>query len=246
MFRFFLQRENIHGNRGAIRGAELEHLRKALRLKPGHRIAVFDDNGWEHDAIILSVDARRCEIEIIRSYQTQRESPLAITLALGLTKGEKMDFAIEKATELGVHTVAPFVSAFAVPRLDERKISKRAERWRKIALSAAKQCGRSRIPEIQRLCDYRDVITTPRSGVLKLLFMERGERRTLAEIRAAESDARAILLVAGPEGGLSGEEAELGRQNGFCPVTLGPRVLRAESAAVAAVALAQFLWGDMG
>ena len=133
MARFFLPRKNLRDNRGLVDGQELAHLRKVLRLGPGDRITVFDDGGWEHEAVIRQLSAERGEIEILRSYQAGRESPLRMILAVGLTKGEKIDWVVEKATELGAHEIVPFTSTFAVPRLDEKKIAARSARWEKIA-----------------------------------------------------------------------------------------------------------------
>src|SRR5688572_13236512 len=140
MARFFVPKKNLRETRGLIDGQELVHLKKVLRLGPGDRITVFDDAGWEHDAVIRKLSAEQGEIEILRSYEAGGESPLQVTLGVGLTKGEKMDFVVEKATELGVQKIAPFTSTFSVPKLDGDKIAARTARWQKIALSATKQC----------------------------------------------------------------------------------------------------------
>jgi len=245
MARFFLPRKNIQGNRGIIDGQELAHLQRVLRLAPGDRITVFDDLGWEHEAVIQSLTAGRGEIEIRRSYEPGRESSLHITLALGLTKGEKMDLVVEKATELGVQSIIPFASAHAVPKFDQTKIAKRAERWRKIALSAAKQCGRSHMPEVLPLRDFMTLVSQPVAPALKLLFWEKEDRQSLQRVHERDPGANALLLVVGPEGGFSTEEANLARTRGFETIHLGRRILRAETAAVTAVSLAQFLWGDL-
>ena len=245
MARFFLPRKNIDDQRATVAGPELDHLRKVLRLGPGDPITFFDDAGWEHEAVIRSLSDQTAEIEIVRSFQAERESPLKLTLAVGLTKGEKMDFVVEKATELGVQAIIPFVSAYTVPKLDQRKIEKRGERWRKIALAAAKQCGRTHLPEISVLSDFEDLVRQTTSS-LNLLFWEKETRQTLKQVYAADSAAPSILLVIGPEGGLSDEEAGLAQQHGFKPIGLGRRILRAETAAVTAASLVQFLWGDLG
>ena len=246
MARFFLSRSSIRGRCGTVVGAELEHLRKVLRLRPGDHIIAFDDTGWEHEAVIRALHEEQGELEILRSYQAGRESPLVVTLAVALTKGEKMDYVVEKATELGVQTIAPFVSRYTVPKLDDRRVFQRAERWQKIALSAAKQCGRTCLPAILRVCDYRDLITNRASGALKLLFWEKEAEQTLKQVHAKEPRVPSVCLVIGPEGGFSVEEAELARAQGYSTVHLGRRVLRAETAAVAALSLVQYLWGDLG
>jgi 16S rRNA (uracil1498-N3)-methyltransferase len=245
MTRFFLPRKNIRDNQGLIDGQELVHLRKVLRLAPGDRITVFDDSGWEHEAVIRVLGAERGELEILRSYQPGRESPVQITLAVGLPKGEKMDFIVEKATELGVQTIIPFASSYSVPKLDERKIVKRTERWQKIAVSAAKQCGRTHTPDISLLWEYRKLVSKPWPQTLKLLFWEKEQHQSLDQVRERQGDAKAVLLAIGPEGGFTAEEAETARAQNFELIQLGRRILRAETAAVTAITLVQFLWGDL-
>jgi len=245
MARFFVPRKSINHQRATVEGPELDHLRKVLRLGPGDSIIVFDDAGWEHEAVIRSLSAQAAEIDVLRSFQAERESPLQLTLAVGLTKGEKMDFVVEKATELGAQAIVPFVSAYTVPKLDQRKIEKRGERWQKIALAAAKQCRRTRIPEIFPLVNFENMVQQT-AGPLNLLFWEKEAHQTLKQVHATDPDARSIFLVTGPEGGLSDQEADLAQQHGFKAIRLGRRILRAETAAVTAASLVQFLWGDLG
>jgi 16S rRNA (uracil1498-N3)-methyltransferase len=245
MARFFIPKENIHGNRGVVAGEELYHLRRVLRLAPGDGITLFDDAGTEHEAVIRSFGAESAEIEIIRSRETQRESPLDLTLALGLTKGDKMDLVVEKATELGVHRMVPFVSTHSVAKLDPAKAGTRLPRWQRIALSAAKQCGRGRIPEVLPLCEFRDLVRQDRQDTLKLLFWEKETRQSLRQVQVKRGDVASVLIVIGPEGGFSVEEARDAEAHGFEMITLGRRTLRAETAAMTAVSLAQFLWGDL-
>jgi 16S rRNA (uracil1498-N3)-methyltransferase len=245
MARFFLSKEKIHGGRGVIDGQELAHLRRVLRLRAGDSVTVFDDSGWEHDALIDSLTPAQGELKILRSYETKRESVLPITLAVGLTKGEKIDFVVEKATELGVQTIIPFTSNFAVPKLDAEKISKRTARWQKIAISAAKQCGRARVPEILPLRDYPWLVSQPWPQSLKLIFWEQESDQSLHQVYENHHEAKAVLVAVGPEGGFTADEAEAARSQGFEPVQIGKRILRAETAAIAALALVQFLWGDL-
>jgi 16S rRNA (uracil1498-N3)-methyltransferase len=244
MARFFVAASAIQGDHGTITGQELQHLRRVLRLRPGDRVTVFDESGREHDAIIRSVDADKAALEITRSYEPQRESSLNLTLALGLTKGEKMDLVVEKATELGVQAIVPFVSRYAVPKLDERKVHARAQRWHKIAVSAAKQCGRTQIPALLQMCSFTDLVSAPWPGTLKVLLWE---KETVGSLHSLEEQrgAAAVLLAVGPEGGFSAEEAAQAEEHGFFLAGLGRRTLRAETAAITAVAVAQFVWGDL-
>jgi 16S rRNA (uracil1498-N3)-methyltransferase len=244
MARFFIAKSAIEGNRGVVSGEELEHLRRVLRLGPGDRITVFDDSGREHDAVIRSVKSDSAAIEITRSYEPRRESILNLTLAVALTKGEKMDFVVEKATELGVHTIAPFSSTYAVPKLNESKIAARTERWKKVALSAAKQCGRTQVPKLLPLCGFSQLIGAAWPDTLKLCFWEKENVQSLHQLQD-RGGVKSVLIAVGPEGGFSSEEAAQAAGHGFHLVTLGRRILRAETAAIVALSLAQFLWGDL-
>jgi 16S rRNA (uracil1498-N3)-methyltransferase len=245
MARFFIPKTKIHGDMGVIEGQELQHLRRVLRLGAGDRITVFDDAGQEHEAVIRSIGSESAEIEIIDSRDAQRESPLDLTLAVGLTKGYKMDFVVEKATELGVYRIIPFASVHAVAKLDAAKAERRAARWQKIALSAAKQCGRARMPEVMPLCEFRDLLAWSRPNTLRLFFWEKAPPKSLLQVRDKRGDTGSVLIAIGPEGGFSAEEARAAAAHGFELVSLGLRILRAETAAVTAVSLAQFLWGDL-
>jgi 16S rRNA (uracil1498-N3)-methyltransferase len=245
MGRFFLPTQQIQDRRATITGVELNHLRRVLRLRPQDRVVVFDDAGCEHEGIIRSLSEDRGEIEIIRSYQVNNESPLKTTLALGLTKGEKMDWVVEKATELGVHTVIPFVSGYTVPKLNERKMAQRSERWHKIALSAAKQCGRVRLPDILAFTEFRDLLEAVSRDALRLLFWEKECEQRLSELKETRPSINEVMVMIGPEGGFSAHEAALALEQGFKAVRLGPRILRAETAAVTALSAVQLLWGDL-
>ena len=245
MTRFFVPKKNLSATYGLIDGQELVHLKKVLRLVPGDRVTIFDDSGWEHEAVILSLNAEQGKIEIVRSYQAATEPPLQITLGIALTKGERMDWIVEKATELGVRTIIPFSSSYSVPQLDEKKIMKRTERWQKIALSATKQCGRTRVPEISPLWEYRKLVHEASPQRLKLIFWEKEKHQSLYQIHDKYGDVDAVLIVVGPEGGFTVEEAQLAQRLGFETVGIGQRILRADTAAVAAITLVQFLWGDL-
>jgi 16S rRNA (uracil1498-N3)-methyltransferase len=245
MARFFLPMQQIQDHRATLIGAELNHLRRVLRLRTEDRVVLFDDGGCEHEGIIRDLSEDRAEIEILRSYRVDNESPLKTILALGLTKGEKMDWVVEKATELGVHTILPFFSSYTVPKLNERKMAQRSERWQKIAVSAAKQCGRARIPEILALTEFRDLLNAVSRDALRLLFWEKECEQRLSELKETRTVISEVVVTIGPEGGFSAQEAAMALGQGFEAVGLGRRILRAETAAVAALAAVQLLWGDL-
>ncbi|MBI4522780.1 MAG: 16S rRNA (uracil(1498)-N(3))-methyltransferase [Deltaproteobacteria bacterium] len=245
MARFFVPRENIHESKAIVRGQELNHLRRALRQKPGDRIIFFDNEGWEHEGILRSYEHERGEIEILNSFRPGRESSLQVTLAQALGKGEKMDWVVEKSTELGVASIVPFISRHTVPRPDARKIQARLERWKRIALSATKQCGRTQVPVVLELADFHDLVSGSWDCELKLFLWEREPAHGLAQVREEKTRLKSLLLVIGPEGGFSPEEVSKALASGFASVRLGQRILRTETAALAALSIAQYLWGDM-
>lgn len=246
MARFFVLREHLRDETATVTGPELDHMRKVLRLVPGDAVTLFDDSGWEHEGVIRSCTARSGEIAILKSFQPERESPLRVTLAQALGKGEKMNWVVEKATELGVAQIAPFVSSRTVPKLDSAGSEKRRARWQKIALSAAKQSGRTKVPEILELADFSTLVRQAWPGALKLLCWEGESPLNLTQLRRETPRVESLLLAIGPEGGFSAEEVAEATRNGFQSVRLGNRILRTETAALTALSLAQFLWGDMG
>ena len=221
-------------------------MRKVLRLAPGDAVTLFDDEGWEHQGVIRSYASQSGEIAIFKSSRPERESPLRVTLAQALGKGEKMDWVVEKATELGAAAIAPFLSSRTVPMLDRAGSEKRQARWRKIALSAAKQSGRTKVPEILAIMDFPELVRAAWPCALKLLCWEGESQINLAQVRRETPRADSLLLLIGPEGGLSADEVAEAARYGFQSIGLGKRILRTETAALVALSLAQFLWGDLG
>ena len=216
-----------------IGGDEFRHFH-TWRLGVGDRLIVFDASGGEHAAIVTAVLSRSATLRIESTRQVDRESLLEVTLAAALLKGRKLDLVIEKATELGVSRVVPFMSAHTVGERDHR------ERWERIALAAAKQSGRTRVPAVDAAVSFPELLTTPSAG-LKLLAWEDEAAQRLRDLPVA---ATSTLIVVGPEGGFAPHEVAAAHARDFATITLGPRVLRAETAAIVAVALLQQRWGD--
>lgn len=246
MARFFVPKNNVRGDRASVVGGELEHMRRVLRLGPGDRVVLFDDEGSEHEGTIRAYRDGSVEIAIERSYRPERDAALALTLAPALGKGEKLDLVVEKATELGVAAIMPFVCRRTVPQPGADASRRRAERWRRIALAAAKQCGRTSVPEIHEPVDFADIVSRAEPPALKIIFWEGEKTLGLTALREQKPNPASLFIAIGPEGGFAPEEVELATRSGFHPVGLGRRILRTETAAIAAVALAQLLWGDLG
>ena len=215
---------------------EARHLREVLRLKPGDQVSVFDGEGKEFRARVAQARREFAELDLDEEIEAARpESPLQITLAVALLKGEKFDLVVQKATELGVTKIVPLITRYADIKLrDESDASKRVARWQRIALEAAKQSGRAVVPEVSFPVAV-DSLFSERC----LLFSERGGQG----LRQIEMDE--ITAIVGSEGGWADEELEQARVAGAQIVTLGGRILRAETAAITAAALLQHRFGDL-
>ena len=215
---------------------EARHLREVLRLKPGDEVSVFDGEGREFRAAVVQARRESSELELRDEIAPARpESPLRITLAVALLKGEKFDLVVQKATELGVWKVVPLITRHADIKLrDATDAVKRVARWQRIALEAAKQSGRAVVPEVSLPVELQSVFSEQ-----CLFFSERGGH----EIRQIETDE--VTAIIGSEGGWSDEELEEARAAGAQIITLGGRILRAETAAITAAALLQHRFGDL-
>jgi 16S rRNA (uracil1498-N3)-methyltransferase len=234
VLRLFVPTSQATGPRIRITGAELRHLR-TLRLVVGARLIVFDERGAEHDVRVAHLGPRAAEAVVLATRHPARESALDLTLAPALLKGAKMDLVIEKATELGVRRIAPITARHAVAT------GGRVDRWRRIAIAAAKQSGRTQVPAVDGPCSFSELVRQPWPGLRLLAWEAEGER----SLGALPERAAAVVVVVGPEGGLSAEEVDDACAHGFVTIRLAPRVLRAETAAVAAIALCQHRWGDL-
>lgn len=235
MLRLFVPSAEAALGRVRIGGAELRHLR-TLRLGAGDRLVVFDEQGAEHEVVLERLTGRETWGAIVATARPARESPLDLVLAPALLKGTKMDLVVEKATELGVSRIAPVRSRHAIGQGGS------AERWRRIALAATKQSGRTRVPVIDGPVGLEALVREAWPG-LRLVFWEGETEATLA---TQPPRAAAAIVVVGPEGGLAPDEVADARAHGFVTLRLAPRILRAETAAIAAAALCQQRWGDLG
>jgi 16S rRNA (uracil1498-N3)-methyltransferase len=245
MARFYVPQPQIAKGMLTIEGGEARHIRRVLRLKVGEEIVVFDGSGKEYEGTIVEEKAFSVVVMIQNIRSSERESPLEITLAQSLLKGEKMDYLIQKATELGVAGVVPFFSTRSVPLLDKSNGLKRHHRWERIAVEASKQCGRSIVPKIKPLQKYPEVLKAASPDSLRLLLWEKGETRLKEVLAESKENMRAFFIV-GPEGGFSRKEVEDARKAGFIPVILGERVLRSETASLCLLSILQYDKGDIG
>ncbi len=242
MPRFFVPARDVVDGKARLQGGEFRHLQRVLRLREGDAVTLFDDAGIEHQGVIASLSPRIATVRIVSSAAPARESPLAVTLYQGLPKGRKMDLIVEKATELGVTAIVPFVSAFGTMTVGAA--SGKRERWERIALAAAKQSGRTTIPTIGTVLTFLEVVTAAAGHERGLLFFEEAGTMTLPAGGDGPAPKSAAVVI-GPEGGFSPDEATRALNAGLLVCGLGPRVLRTETAALVALALVQARWGDL-
>lgn len=224
----------ISAGRLEIHGAGFHYLARVLRARRGDTVVLFDGAGQEARAVVDTIS----DTALVLTVDEPREvgqAAVPLTLMLGLLKGEKMDLVVQKATELGATRIVPLKTAHAVVRLDEERGEARRGRWSRIAAEAARQSGRSDVPEIDAPTDLASALAAAPPHALRLLLHERETARLGASLEAERP--LEIVLAVGPEGGFAPEEVAAARAAGFVVVGLGPRVLRAETAAIAAVAV---------
>lgn len=217
------------------------HVARVLRLRAGAPLLLFDGEGREFAAEIVDVKGDDVLVRTAKETSRRTESPLRITLVLGVSRSERMDWALQKSTELGVAAIAPVLTSRSVVRLDEKQAAKKQEHWRGIVIGACEQCGRSRLPQVHAPITLRQYFATSRKEGMRLVLSP-GAPGSLAGLASLPSK---VELLIGPEGGLDDDELNGAQQVGFVPVRLGPRVLRTETAVVSALSVLQALWGDL-
>ena len=237
---------NLQAQTVTLTADEARHLRDVLRLKPGDEIYVFDGAGREFRCIVAKTTRRdSADVQIETEVEPAKpESQLQLNLCVALLKGEKFDLVVQKATELGVTKITPLITRYADIHLrDDADASKRVARWQRIALEAAKQSGRAFVPEIGEPVLIDALLPGTKDAPLRLMFSERGGGSLTNLSMGAQP--RSVMALVGSEGGWSDEEIERARTQNFHVVTLGGRVLRAETAAITVTALLQHLFGDL-
>ena len=207
---------------------------QVLRLQPGELITCFNGEGGEWSATVLRMGRSEVAVRVGTNEAVDRELPIRVTLAVGMPANERMDFLIEKATELGVHAVQPLVCERSVLRLAGERAQKKVEPWKGVAIAASEQSGRTRVPRIEPVMALQQWLAAAGHGHARLMLLS--FLRSAASLADAPSTSDAVFL-SGPEGGLSPAEEALALDAGFAPVTLGPRVLRADTAPLAALSL---------
>ncbi|MBK8973918.1 MAG: 16S rRNA (uracil(1498)-N(3))-methyltransferase [Hahellaceae bacterium] len=215
------------------------YLGKALRMRAGDALRLFNGSGQEFSADIQEVSRRHVTVIVREAFSPQVESPLSIRLGLGVSKGDRMDIAIQKACELGVSEIHPLTTRYCDVRLDEDRAARRVAHWQKVAISASEQSGRVCVAQIHPIHPLETWVGSTQSD-LKLVAHPGGE----TPLRALHTGPHTLSLLIGPEGGLHDLEVEQAVMHGFHRLALGPRILRTETAPLVAISLLQHVWGD--
>ena len=242
---FFIEPSEISGSTSIITGSDARHIKTVLRLKPGDKIGLFDGRGIEYRAEIIAFSPESINVSITDSFPSTAESPVQIIIAQAFLKEKKMDGLVRQLTELGVTKWIPFFAERSVSRPDKKQISARTQRWKKIAKESLKQCKRGCIIEIGETVSFGEVLTLGESCDLKIVFWENEFKLVNTELPKPNRRINTIFAVLGPEGGLTAREIESAENRGFVTAALGPRILRAETATIAATVLLQYIFGDM-
>jgi len=215
------------------------HIAKALRMRVGDAVILFNGEGGEYRSSISALEKRHVELQIQDYDRREPESPLVLELGIAISRGDRMDWVIQKATELGVASITPLMTERTEVKLKGERAEKKHSHWQQVIISACEQCGRNRLPSLHHLVDVNDWL--PRVDAQRKFVLH--HRDDAANKQEQQPKSAAILV--GPEGGLSDREIAVAVDTGFEALTLGPRVLRTETAPLAAVAILQSRWGDM-
>ena len=241
--RLFVDNNISAGMELQLRADQTRYVGRVLRLRVGDEVAVFNGQGGEFAATLQTIGKNTATLLVGEQFEVATESALKIHLVQGISRGERMDFVVQKATELGVKRITPVLTDYGVVKLDATRAAKRRDHWQGVASSACEQCGRTRPPLVDAAVDLNAWFGARTKKADRDLILQPGATAALASLAAP---ATKVCLLIGPEGGFSSKEYEDANAAGFAAVSLGPRVMRTETAALTAIAIAQTLWGDLG
>ncbi len=247
MHRFFVAPEMIIKNRVIIKGSDVNHIRKVLRLSAGDKVTILDGIGGEYLVELIRVTKKEVIGDIVERGERGIEPLIRIVIGQGIPKGDKMDIIIRKGTELGVSLLVPMKTERVIVKIDSQQAPKKIERWQRIAREAARQSMRATIPEIpEEIVDIQRFCTLCNGCDLKLILWEEEKEMGLRDVLNRDSIPKDIAVIIGPEGGFSIEEIRIAKGFGFVPTGLGPNILRTETVALAILSIIQFKFGNLG
>lgn len=242
MARFFVDPQVISEEYPRLTGENAEHAR-VLRLKPNEQVVLCDGEGQEALCAVESGSGREYTLSVLERYPSRTEAAVQVSVYMAFAKADKLEHVIQKATELGAYEIVAFPTARCVSKPDDKSLKKKAERWEKIAASAAEQSGRGRIPKVVVLPDYAAALRRGGAADKALLFYE-NEHATTLKMALSEGEYKTVSLLTGPEGGLEEREVQLASQAGFTVCTLGSRILRCETAPLCALSAVMYAAGE--
>ena len=247
MSRFFVNSSNISGDSIIISGEDVNHIKRVLRLGIGDIITVTDGSGIDYRVEIAKLNESAIETRIIESVKNLTEPPVEIVLYQGLPKSDKMEYVIQKGVELGLRGIVPVITERTVVKLDSKKDEqKKCERWNRISMEAAKQSNRGIIPHVELPIDFKKAVIAAKDYDISLIPYEKEKSNGLKNIIFNKNFTKRISIFIGPEGGFTEKEVEMAVENGIHPVTLGPRILRTETAGIAVLSILMYELGDVG
>ena len=246
MRRFYVDKIIPTGGFLLITGKEARHIRNALRMKKDEKLILMDREGQSFEATIGEVYYKEVKVKITKTIPPLPPSPVKISLAQALIKSHPMEYLIKKVTELGIHSIHPFYSERTVIKLKSEQLKNKMDRWMEIMKSACKQCGRVTLPDLNTPLLFEEMIKdAPDTKTLKILLWEDEDKVDLKRLLTSMSFAPHVFAIVGPEGGFTLNEINLAKDAGFHIVSLGNRILRAETAAVSLLSIIQYEWGDL-
>lgn len=227
-----------------LTGDDAHHISRVLRMKSGEHLTICDGMGTDYLCVLSETESGKAHCQIQDRAPSRGEPSTHVTLFMALPKGDKMDFIVQKAVELGVHTIVPYLALRCVSRPDGKALAKKIERWRKIAREAAQQCGRGRVPAVLECVDFCSAAECCAKTEMPLFFYEMEQQTSVRTALGTHAFASAGIMI-GPEGGFEEEEAQMARQCGLRSVSLGPRILRCETAPLAALTAVLYESGNL-
>ncbi len=238
--RFFCEELDVRQMQFTLPDTVFRHAVQVLRLRVGDSLRLFNGEGDECEAVLIKIEKRSAEVQIEQLIENDSESSLQVTLLQGISRGERMDYAIQKAVELGVTRIIPVITERCNVQLSNGRSDKRLSHWQGVITSACEQSGRSTLATLDDVMTLEEALTL--TDLPSGIVLDPTARMKLISLEKAES----VSLLIGPEGGLSDDEVMLAKRHDFTPIRFGPRILRTETATAAALAVLQTLWGDMG
>lgn len=239
---WFFAKDSITTEYYTVTGEDAAHISRSLRMKPGEELTLCTPDGRRHECVISSVTRDEVEVRVVSSVVCEQEPTLRVSLYIALMKGDKIDDVVQKAVELGVYEITPFLSARCISRPDSKSMEKKIARWQKIADNAASQSRRGIIPRVNPCIALADIPSHADQSDTAVVFYECGGEKLSKLIRP---DCRSVALITGAEGGFEQEEIDLLCQSGVGVATLGKRILRAQTAPIAALCAAMLLTGNL-